>query len=118
MEVQASPVAAIEQEPSAFADEEEVKVPTKLVSQPQPTPTKLAESSEMALLGEKRPRPAKDLTDINADIALLFKARDTMKQAKKEYDGARKVIKLLFEPIKQAFDMPAIDGSKPNSPKE
>ena len=40
-----------------------------------------------------------------------------MKRAKKDYDEARKAIQLLFEPIKQAFDMPDFLGSKPGSPK-
>jgi hypothetical protein len=43
--------------------------------------------------------------------------RDEMKRAKKSYDGARKVIRLLFEPIQQAFDMPDLIGSMPSSPK-
>ena len=71
----------------------------------------------MPELGEKRPRPAADLNEYGADIALLFEARDTMKRAKKDYDEARQAIQLLFEPIKQAFDMPDFLGSKPGSPK-
>ena len=85
---------------------------------PESIPSKNADSGESVLVGEKRSRPAAELNEISADIEILFKARDTMKRAKKEYDEARKTIKDLFEPIIKAFDIPEHIGSKPCSPKE
>ena len=97
---------------------DEIKNDGQPKPRPEPIDSKNAESDEAKLLGEKRSRSVAELTEISADIELLFKARDTMKRAKKEYDEARKTIQDLFEPIKKAFDMPEHIGSKPSSPKE
>jgi hypothetical protein len=40
-----------------------------------------------------------------------------MKRAKMEYDEARQTIQLLYDTVKEVFDMPDLAGSKPGSPK-
>ena len=96
---QDSSVQIIIEEPEPKDKAEEIKHDCQPEPRPEPILSKNADSGEMVLVGEKRSRPAAELTEISADIELLFKARDTMKRAKKEYDEARKTIKDLFEPI-------------------
>ena len=114
---QDSSVQIINEEPAPENAQEEVKDDAKLQISSEPNPAGVAMSGEMPQLGMQRPRPAADLTEYGADIALLFEARDTMKRAKKEHDEARQVIRICFETIKDVFDMPDLIGSKPTSPK-
>ena len=99
-QAQDSSVQIVNEEPEPKDKPEEIKDPRQPGPGAEPIPAMSAESGDARQLGEKRYRPAAERTEIGADIALLFEARDTMKRAKKEYDEARQAIEDLFEPIK------------------